>query len=171
MHFTAKFQAPRVDFAKFRRALQEQLGEKLAQAGAVWLHATADEIPVWSGAERATFTPLASYVGYVLSIAPVVSSRVELGIGSGSATFDAGETNPSLYTFSYETTLPHLLINEYQNANTFINPSTGKPYFHLTNPGPYGFQRKGERAFRAFASEIVLPGWDYILAWTSIRVG
>jgi hypothetical protein len=170
MHLTASFKTPKVDFAKFRQALHDQLAETLAQAGMKYLMATAETLPTWSGASRATFTPLASHVGFVLSIAPVAISRIDLGAELGNATFDAGETDPSLYTFSYETTLPHLIVNEYHNTNTFINPANGKPYFHLKNPGPYHFQSKGEKAFRDFASEVVLPGWGSILDWVQITV-
>jgi hypothetical protein len=163
MHLTANFKAPTVNFAKFKASLHERLAEALAQAGMKYLMATAETLPVWSGASRATFTPLASYVGLVLSITPVAKSRIALGEGLGTATFDAGDTNPGLYTFSYETTLPHLIINEYHDATQWG--------FHLKNPGPYHFQGRGEQAFREFASELVLPGWGSILDWVQIKVG
>jgi hypothetical protein len=173
MRLTAKFQVPRVNFNRYRQALHENLSESLAQAAAQWLHATATEIvPVWSAASRATFSPLASYVGYVLSLAPEgdAPNRVQLGLDNGNASFDV-DRNTGIYRFSYSTTLPHLIINEYYNANTFVNPKTGEYYFHLTNPGPYHFQEAGERAFRQFTANIVLPGWHHILEIMQLRTG
>ena len=78
----------------------------------------------------------------------------------------------ALYRFTYSTTLPHLIVNEYYNANLFRNPATGEPYFHLTNPGPYHFQEAGQRAFRQYASsQVSLPGWESFLDTVTLRVG
>ncbi len=173
MKLTANFQVPRVDMAKFRQALHEQLGEVLARAAVAWIHVAATEtIPVWSGASRGTFSPLAAHVGYVLSLSPVAGApdRVALGQGLGEATFDLGSADPGKYTFSYATTLPWLIVNEYYNANSFINPKTGMPYFHLKNPGPYHFQEKAEAAFRREAKEARLPGWVSIITVTHLSV-
>jgi len=173
MHISATFHAPRVNFARFRQSLHEQLSEALAQAATVWLQATATEIvPVWSAASRATFSPLASHVGYVLALSPVADApnRIDLGIANGTGTFET-DASQGLYRFTYSTTLPHLIINEYYNANTFINPNTGMPYFRLRNPGPYHFQEAGQRAFREFASGVELPGWGSILDTVTLRVG
>lgn len=173
MRLTARFRIPRVDFNRFQTALHERLSEALVQAAFKWLEATAtDIVPVWSGASRATFSPLASQIGYVLTLAPVPTApnRVDLGIANGTGTFetDAGQ---GLYRFTYSTTLPHLIINEYYNANTFINPKTGLPYFHLRRPGPYHFQRVGARVFRQFARTVGLPGWRDIVSITPVNVG
>lgn len=173
MRLTATFQVPRVNFDRFRQTLHEKLSESLAQATAAWLHATATEIvPVWSAASRATFSPLASHVGYVLSLAPAANApnRIELGIANGTGTFET-DASQGIYRFSYSTTLPHLIVNEYHNANTFINPETGQPYFHLKHPGPYHFQEAGQRAFQQVAANIVLPGWGSILELVPIHVG
>jgi hypothetical protein len=174
MHLSAKFQVPRVNINRYRQVLHENLSETLAQVGMIWLHATATEIvPVWSGASRATFSPLASYVGYVLSLSPVgnAPNRVQLGINNGEATFEANP-DTGIYSFSYSTMLPHLIINEYYNANTFINPLTGQQYFHLINPGPYHFQEAGRRAFERFAAnDIQLPSWQNIVDTVQLSAG
>ncbi len=177
MRLTAKFQVPRVNFNRFRQALHENLSQSLAEAAKQWLSAvvpasTMEGIPVWSGASRATFLRLASYVEYVFAFAPVADApdRIEFGLANGTGTFEMDAVQ-GIYRFSYSTTLSHLIINEYYNANTFINPKTDKPYFHLKRPGPYHFQEAGERAFRQFASGIELPGWRYIVDTTQLSVG
>ncbi len=173
MKFKANFQIPKVNLSRFKNELHSHLSEKLAQAGAVWLQATAEgPVPVWSGASRATFQPLASYVGYVLSISPVADApnRISLGVGSGTATFEAGTSGPGIYSFSYTTTLPHLIFNEYHNANDY--PPVNGHQFHLRNPGPYDFQGKGKRAFQKFArDEVGLPGWSSFIDVSTLAVG
>lgn len=175
---TATFRYPRVNRARYQQTLHEMLSEVLVQAAFKWLatvitESTAVGLPVWSAASIATFSPLASYVGMGLALAPAgdAPDRVQLGLANGEATFHAGDETPGLYTFSYSTTLPHLIINEYYNANTFINPNTGAPYFHLHHPGPYRFQEKAERAFRDFAAQVELPGWGALLDVVTIHVG
>jgi hypothetical protein len=178
MHISATFQAPRVNMARFREALHEQLSEALVQGAFTWLATVVEEstsagLPIWSAASIATFSPLAHYVGMSLALSPVAGApdRVEMGLANGQATFEPGTTTPGVYVFSYSTTLPHLTINEYENANTFLNPKTGQPYFHLHHPGPYHFQEKGQRAFLDFAKDVQLPGWSSILDTVTLRVG
>jgi hypothetical protein len=157
MRLTALFQVPRVDFARYRQALHERLSEALVQATMSYIDATAERIvPVWSGASRATFSELASHVGYVLMLSPVggAPNRVSLGLANGTGTFETDSAN-GIYRFSYSTTLSHLIINEYHDATQWG--------FHLINPGPYHFQEAGAEAFRQVASEVELPGWSSIL--------
>jgi len=169
MHIRATLKAPKLKLAKYRRKLHEQLSEALAESCKVWLTAAVG-LPIWSGASVATFTPLASYVAFALAPTPVGGAldRVSIGIANGSAEFEPGTGRAGLYTFTYSTTLPHLIINEYHDANTFIGPNG--PYFHLKNPGPYHFQKKAAAAFRSFVPTIELPGWGSILDVATIVV-
>src|SRR4051812_11709786 len=59
MKFTGSFKAPRINVSAYRQKLQEVLGDAIAHAAFEWLGATVQEVPVWSGASRATFMPLA----------------------------------------------------------------------------------------------------------------
>lgn len=173
MHLEALFEIPRVDWNRFRAALHERLVTALSEATRKYLEATAvAAVPVWSGASRATFSPLASHVSFALATMPVAGApnRIDLGLANGTGLWTAGERQ-GVYAFTYSTTLPHLIINEYYNANTFTNPETGKPYFHLHRPGPYHFQEAGARAFDEVAATVRLPGWDAILDSTFIHAG
>jgi hypothetical protein len=173
MRLSAVFQVPRVNFARYRAALQERMSEVLKQAAVQYLRATAEgKVPVWSGASRATFSALASHVDYALFIAQAsgAPNRIDLGLAHGVGVFEIDATQ-GLFSFTYSTTLPHLIVNEYYNANTFINPKTGQPYFHLKTPGPYHFQEAGQDAFREATAQVELPGWEDIMDTTSIQVG
>jgi hypothetical protein len=81
--------------------------------------------------------------------------RIQMGLNNGEAVFEV-DSSQSIYSFTYSTTLPHLIINEYFNANDF--PEKNGHQFHLTHPGPYHFQEAGRRTFERFAeSDIQLP--------------
>lgn len=170
MKLTPDFKALKINLPRFRRALHEQLSEKLAESCRIWLttvvkESTAVGLPIWSAASIATFSPLASQVAYALALSPVsdAPNRVSLGLANGIGLFEPGTQKPGLYTFTYQTTLSHLIINESYDATQWG--------LHLKNPGPYYFQLRGEHAFRSFASTLVLPGWDSILDVTTIVVG
>ena len=156
MKFTAKFNVPKLDLQGYKQAAHRFFCWQLAQAARAWLYSTADTLPVYGGASKATFGPLASYAEHTLEISPVGPNTVSIGAMNGTAEF---KTDPNgKYQFTYYTTLPHLIINEYNNANTFLNPKTNRPYFHLRNPGPYHFQDKGKAAFLRSMEAFVMPG-------------
>ena len=76
MKFTGTLVAPRIDLAKYRKALDKHLRETIAQALMEWLEATVlAEVPVWSGASRATFLQLARNIEYNIPIFPVAPRR------------------------------------------------------------------------------------------------
>lgn len=165
MKITATFRAPRVDFAQYHKALQNVLGEAITQAAFQWLGATTAVIPVWSGASLATFMPLASAIGFSLSVSPASRlNRVDLGLSNatGSLTTDASKGK---FEFSYGTTLAHLIYNEANNANISPDPTL---FSKLIDPGPYHFQEKGVAAFKQSIASVQLP--DPKLKFTTIRV-
>jgi len=164
MKFTAQFSIPRIDVAAYRNALDSHMRAAIAQGLMEWLEAVLAEIPVWSGASRATFVKLAGQIGYNLSVAPAAveaahglfTERIDrTGIGraqsDGKLTADK-ETGE--YTFPYSTTLPWLIWNEYHNANVEPDPTL---FYRLIEPGPYNFQVTGARAFLRFAETVDLP--------------
>ena len=80
MRFTGVLFAPRFDSAKYRRTLDKSLRTDIAQAVMEWLEATViAEVPVWSGASRATFIALGRKIEYNIPIFPEVPSRVSQG--------------------------------------------------------------------------------------------
>jgi hypothetical protein len=160
MKLTATYIAPRVNLEAYRRALQETLGDAIARAAAEWLNATTGAIPVWSGASLATFLPLASELSFPLSIAPTsFVSRINLGLSNATGEV---ETNAQTgrYTFTYGTTLKHLIYNEFNNANVTPDPSL---FARLISPGPYQFQQKGKAAFEKAANGVQLPAPIFVL--------
>ena len=164
MKFKAQFSIPRIDVAAYRNALDAHMREAIAQALMEWLEAVLAEIPVWSGASRATFVKLAQQIGYNLPVGPATGNwahglfesrmdRTWMGeaqsAGSLTTNKETGE-----YTFTYSTTLPWLIWNEYHNANVEPDPTL---FYRLLDPGPYNFQVAGARAFLRFAENVDLP--------------
>ena len=153
MKFTAQLSAARIDVAAYRNALDQHMQHVIAQGLMVWLEAVLAEIPVWSGASRATFTKLARSISYSVPIAPVAVNRTGMGEASG----DGGmvtDKRTGEYTFTYSTTLPWLIWNEYHNANVEPDPSL---FYRVIKEGPYNFQVVGARAFLRFADNVTLP--------------
>ena len=164
MKFTADLSCPRIDVAAYRNALDAHMRELIAQAVMEWLEAVLAEIPVWSGASRATFVKLAEQIGYNLPVAPAAvnaahglfTSRIDrtwMGRAQSAGELTANKQTGE-YTFTYSTTLPWLIWNEYHNANVEPDPTL---FYRLIDPGPYNFQVTGMRAFLRFAESVDLP--------------
>lgn len=168
MRFIGTLRAPRIDLSAYARRLNEELSDALAHAAAEWLGAATAVIPVWSGASLATFLPLAREVGFQLAVSPVGSApnRVTVGMGSGTAEFRA-DASKGEFTFTYTTSLPHLVYNESHNAN--LQPDATL-FFRLIQPGPYHFQQQGRLAFERLASAVRLPDADKHIRVKMIRV-
>ncbi len=163
MKFKGQFSIPRIDVAAYRNALDAHMKGMIAQGLMEWLEAVLAEIPVWSGASRATFVKLAQQINYDLPVEPAAvqavhglfTSRIDRTVegmsqseGSLTANKETGE-----YTFTYSTTLPWLIWNEYHNANVEPDPTL---FYRLLEPGPYQFQIIGARAFLRFAENVNL---------------
>ena len=160
MGLTAKLQIPQIDVSSYRTATHDRLSETITEAAKAWIDNAEGIIPVWSGASRATFLDLANKVGYQLMIDPVAASRIELGYENGVATFTANKEE-STYSFSYSTSLAHLIINEYYDATQWG--------FHLKRPGPYHFQEAGRNALRRIT--VSMPTLKPFIQKKSVRVG
>jgi hypothetical protein len=182
MKFTVRFQAPTISVSAWEKRLDTVLSKQIEQAAKVWLNATVLlAIPVWSGASRATFLKLAREVSFPLTITGIKSSATgfiqagkagpRLGFQQSRGEVSKGATK-GVYTFTYGTTLFHLVFNEFQDANA--NPQAGRLFARLHEPGPYNFQEIGKDAFEDYAKDAVeLPSpWrKSILKIKRIRAG
>ena len=176
--FTAQFKLININEEAWRKRLNALLTKEIKKAAIAWLNATVLlAIPVWSGASRATFLKLARAVSFPLTITGIraLSSKNPKALGP-SVGFQQSKGSVSAdeksgrFTFTYGTTLFHLVFNEFNNANQ--NPSAGKLFARLRKPGPYNFQKIGEAAFDQYAQTAVkLPSPWNKLRVKSLRVG
>jgi hypothetical protein len=148
-----KLSTPVFDLVKYRAALEKAAREVLSRAMFEYVITVQNIVPVWSGASHATLTQLAGLVGMPLAIQP--SATAFNGVGYGQSRGDAKLVSANgEYGFTFETTLPHLIYNEYNNANT--NPDPGLKS-QLLNPGPYHFQRATKEAVTIILRDFELP--------------
>ena len=147
-HEIHRHPAPRIDLDKYRRVLDRQLREDIAQAIMQWLEATVlAEVPVWSGASRATFLALARNIEYNIPISPVAPSRVGRGMAESSGSLET-DAMKGRYVFNYSTTLPWLCINECRGRHAMGLPPQEARSLRLSEEGRDGVpQVRGERAF------------------------
>lgn len=166
MRFTASLAAPSLDVAGYRKALHAHMQAMIAQGLMEWLEAVLAKIPVWSGASRATFIPLASRIQFNIPISPKVIDRRGVGIASAAGPLEIDEEK-GRYAFEYRTWLPWLVWNEYHNAN--VDPDPGL-FARLLKPGPYNFQVKGYEAFKQFSQKVDLPAVSRYVKSVRVKV-
>lgn len=167
MRFKATFRRPKINLDRYKKDLDKHMREMLALGLAAWLEVVTAEVPVWSGASRATFMKIAGEIGYPVTVSGGTAPEDRTGIGEAAskgvlvADIGSGE-----YTFTYGTTLPWLIWNEYHNANIDPDPTL---FGRLKKPGPYHFQVKGAAAFLHETRQMGLPSLAPYVRSASVR--
>lgn len=132
-----------LQLADFIRELEQRAARTLREAAREYIFTSISIIPVYGGASHATFVALADAIDVPLQINPVARSTISQGLQSSSGEFN--NDAPS-FSFVYETDLPHLNVNEREDATRFG--------FRLITPGPYNF-----RAIAGAAAQSVLDSF------------
>jgi hypothetical protein len=131
----------------YTEALQKAIDVQVRQAAREWLRAVIHEVPVYSGQARASLLPLSRYLRVALPIEPTEAGqkRYPGGITKGSVQgqFDFSSEG-YVSRFSFSTTVPHFLINEF-------NVGLGQP--PLIHPTPWKSMEYGKIAFQAYLRE------------------
>lgn len=155
MKFKYMYRQPSLNLEGYKEELDKVLREALKLGLISWFEAVVAEVPVWSGASRATFMKLAETIGWSVPVGGGSASINRAGIGAASGTGElVTDIQSGLYTFVYGTSLPWLIWNEYHNANVDPDPTL---FGKLRDPGPYNFQVKGKAAFLHSTGTITLP--------------
>lgn len=156
LKISAKLQTPMLNLQGYKQALERLARETMSLAMFEYVVTATEIIPVWSGASQATFTELAQLAGVPLSITPSATARQDgtpNGASHGDAYLDVDGTDGK-FMFVYQTDLPHLVYNEYVNANETPDDTLwGK----LRKPGPYHFQREAGKRVRAVFNNFTGP--------------
>lgn len=146
MQINARLELPSFDYDAYVLALQRIALETISRASLEYITTALSIIPVYGGASHATFTALAEAAGVPLQINPIARNRIAEGIAAS----DGGiESNGNEYSFTYQTSLPHLNVNERENVN--------ERGFNLRNPGPYNFRQAANAAAEQVIGTIVGP--------------
>jgi hypothetical protein len=155
MGFTGTIRTMKLNTARFRRELASELREALTASTTAWLNAAIRTIPVWSGAARATFKPLAQTVNFQVLNNPRSSApdRRAQGASQGTGELDI-DVKAGKYGFRYSTDLAHLIFNEF-NADASGDPNAFSP--KSIGGLPYGFQGAALQAWQQVADQVRLP--------------
>jgi len=167
MKFTYQFRRPKLNLERFKKELDKHMREMLAMGLVAWLDVVTAEVPVWSGASRATFLKIAGEIGFPVTVGGGTAPEDRTGIGEaaskGKIIADIGTGE---YAFVYGTSLPWLIWNEYHNANIDPDPTL---FGRLKKPGPYNFQAKGAAAFIHETRQVGLPKVAPFIQSVSVR--
>lgn len=153
MRFLAKLKGLFLNLVGIRKELDDYSRQTVEAAARVWLQAALAEIPVWSGASRATFEQLGAAIGepVPLSHKADAPNRIALGRANGRGGIEKdGEGN---WRFFYETSLVYLSANEQQS----VGVGQYGVVSGLIQPTPYNFRGKANAALQGFASDVPLP--------------
>lgn len=147
MRFRFNAQLPFLDTRKYKQQLDQSLRDLLVKSASAWLAAAADAIPVWSGAAESTLKDLAAQVNFALSVTPVNNApdRRRLGTEEGTGELDV-DASKGRYSFTYTTTLAHLIANE-----------RGFNARNLKTPTPYNFREKAMKAWEEAIRNADIP--------------
>lgn len=177
--FIVRYKVPIIDRAKWDKRLADRLTKVVKKGAVVWLNATVLlAVPVWSGASRATFLKLARSVGFPLTITGIRAKSSDnkralgpsVGFQKSEGKLNVDQVKQGIVSFTYGTSLFHLVFNEFQNANQ--NPKAGRLFARLSQPGPYNFQKIGKAAFEDYVQDAFeLPSPWRSLKFRRIRVG
>lgn len=142
--------------AKYQGIFEAWMYEQISTLAAKYLLATAIDLiagqtgtyRVWSGASAATFLHLANEIKSTIPI----TNGTAAGIAYGKRFGDGGiDIERGVGKFYYSTDLPHLVYNEYHNAN--VQPDATL-FARLKHPGPYRFQEAGHEAIERALHDI-----------------
>lgn len=177
MKITATLHDVSFDLDGYRQALKLALAEAISHAAFEWIQAVTLAVPTWSGASRATMQHLASKLGFAVEIAVSntcpYGDRTSLGLSNATGDILTDRADEGIVSFYYSTTLPHLIWNEFNNANLpgQRDPTKWAPPRELLNPGPYHFQEKGEKAVQRAFDNVKLPSpGDFVRSGKTIKV-
>lgn len=145
MKFRANLEIPRVA-VKQRALLDAFVKDSIEEAARIWVRAAMAEIPVWSGASRATLQPLATAVGEHVAIDVSATAPDRIGLGRLLSRGGIEQRGYAEWIFFYETNLRYLLANETKN----VAPRTEGLRGALIHPTPYQFREAGNIAAQAY---------------------
>lgn len=171
--FKATFRVPTIDTKRWLRDLKEEMTERVAQMAAGYLVGAMESIPKWSAASYMTFLELAREIQFSVDTTQVPMSGFWRNIAnknraealSSSDGFITIDEKKGIFTFTYSTSLKHLVYNEYNNAN-----ESPDQYLiaGLVQPGPYHFQEAAQKSALSDV-EVSIPQPNMIVRTVTVK--
>lgn len=113
MPLKARVNYPRLDLKKCSENVHKTMVDKVTHAAKVWVQATTDNVPVLTGASKASFLKLAFEAKIALSITPRTVSRIPLGIDTSTGVLHA--TKGKTYGFEWSSNLEYIHVVDRHN--------------------------------------------------------
>jgi hypothetical protein len=140
--FNGTFPGLKFNRQKYEVELKKILRQELILAAQTWIDVVLSLVPYWTGESQGSLGPLASKINRFVPVAIRDSSATasENRLSKGKAQ-GKGEirVNGFRATMFWDSTVPHLIFNEQNNAPN--------PPFHLRFPTPYHFRDAAQVAF------------------------
>jgi hypothetical protein len=171
MKFTGNLPKVKLDLAPFKAALHQQAQTQIKQCLTQYIAALLRAIPDWSGASRATLLSLGSENGMNVFAGgrgngyEYIGDRSADGVATSSNSLNLAGP---IYSFTYDTSLPHLAWNNLHNANVDKDRTKWR-HVLLKNPGPYNLEARGAIAFLHF--DFTLPNATKFITVEKLQVG
>lgn len=141
-----------IDRAQLLRNLDADVRKITEEAARIWVRSAISNIPVWSGASRATLESLGSAVGVPVPIDPKSNAPNRIGLGRARSRGGVEKVGDGSWRFFYESNLEHLAANETES----VEPGTRGLRGSLIQPTPYQFREKANQAVLEYLNSVEL---------------
>jgi hypothetical protein len=163
-----RFKSFELDFKTYKKVAFNAVVNINETAGKTWIRAATDEapIPTWSGASRASFQKLARDLGTSVPLGPIrergnLFDRIAWGRQSSKGSGLVTDKGKVYLGFIYQTTLGHLIYNEY---NSPVPGPYPQPWTTAVRFTPYFFQYRAWEAWNEVAKTAKLPNpYNYLV--------
>ena len=114
MALKVKIRYPRIDIKETTDKIHEVMVTAIFDAAQIWVLAATENVPVLTGASKASFLKLAHQAKVTLTIVPRKASRIPLGIATsgGDILISRGRS----YSFVWQSALDYIQIVQRHNA-------------------------------------------------------
>lgn len=139
MPLKATVRYPRPNVRRTTDKIHREMSQFILDVAKSWVIDVTNHVPVWSGASRASFLKLAHRVGVSISIAPVVKSRIPLGVETSIGILIQDRRT---YGFIWESNLSYIQIVDRYNGFLNVGDDTIRRLTAPTLPQPV-IEREG----------------------------
>lgn len=134
MPLRAKVNYPRLAKEATKRRLDKAMNEAVIEALRTWVIATTDNVPVLTGASKASFLKLSRQAQVALTIVPKTISRIQFGFDTSVG--EIISENGVKYGWEWRSDLSYIQIVDARNSFLAAGESALKNQKHIPLPPP-----------------------------------
>lgn len=118
------------------KILDQFVKERVEDAAKEWVERSIEQIPVWSGAARATLQQAGALVGVSVPINPKRSAPDRIALGRANSDASINRVNLAYYQFYWRSRLAYMGANE----TKVVGPGEYGVFARLIKPTPWMFR-------------------------------